>query len=143
MKLPAPRKRIRKPKPPRGYDSMLEFSLHTKELRGCKHHPDKIKYKIEHTYEPDFVYHYKNCTLLIEVKGRFRTSTEAAKYNWVAKGLPKHYELVFLFQNPNLAMPFAKKRKDGTKQTHAEWATKNNFRYFCRDTVPTEWGLKK
>lgn len=143
MRMPKPRKRTRKPKPPKGYDSMLEHDLHLKELKGCKHHPDKIRYTVEHLYEPDFVYHHPTGTVLIEVKGRFRTSTEAAKYNWIAKGLPKQYELVFLFQNPSLPMPFAKKRKDGTKQTHSEWAERNKFRWYCKDTVPKIWGVKR
>ena len=33
-------------------------------------------------------------------------------------------------------MPQAKKRKDGTKRTHAEWAEKNNFKWLkCKLNV--------
>jgi len=30
-------------------------------------------------------------------------------------------------------------RKDRTKRTHAEWAEKNNFRWYSEDTLPMEW----
>ena len=36
-------------------------------------------------------------------------------------------------------MPQAKKRKDGTKRTHAEWAETNNFTWYSEDTLPNEW----
>jgi hypothetical protein len=32
-------------------------------------------------------------------------------------------------------MPRARRRQDGTKFTMADWADKNNFRYFTADTV--------
>ena len=36
-------------------------------------------------------------------------------------------------------MPQAKKRKDGTKRSHAEWAETNGFRWFTEQTLPKEW----
>ena len=36
-------------------------------------------------------------------------------------------------------MPRAKKRKDGTKRTHAEWADYNGFRWFTENNLPNEW----
>ena len=33
-------------------------------------------------------------------------------------------------------MPQAKKRKDGTKRSHAEWAETNGFRWFTEQTFP-------
>ena len=48
-------------------------------------------------------------------------------------------ELVFLFQKPLSPMPQAKKRKDGTKRTHAEWAETNNFIWYSEETLPKEW----
>ena len=53
--------------------------------------------------------------------------------------LPKNTELVFLFANPNAPMPQAKRRKDGTKRSHGEWASKNNFKWYTSDTLPEEW----
>jgi hypothetical protein len=36
-------------------------------------------------------------------------------------------------------MPGAKRRKDGTKRSHAEWAYKNGFRWFSEDSIPDNW----
>ena len=53
--------------------------------------------------------------------------------------LPDNTELVFLFADPQLPMPMAKKRKDGTKRSHAEWADANKFRWYTIATIPEEW----
>lgn len=135
MKLPKPRLRQRRPKPKKGYDSFFEQELHENQLKGCEHHPDRVKYLIESTYEPDFI----RGNVLIECKGRFRTSSEAAKYVWVRKALPSNKELVFVFYNPNTPMPGAKRRRDGTKLSHKDWAEKNSFTWYSPDTIPKEW----
>ena len=36
-------------------------------------------------------------------------------------------------------MPQAKRRKDGTKRSHGEWAEANGFRWFSRFSLPKEW----
>lgn len=118
---------------PKGYDSKLEYDLHNGTLKGYDHHPAKLKYYIEHTYEPDFV-HDDEPNILFEVKGRFRDSTESGKYNWIQKCNP-NYEIIFIFEKPATPMPFSKKRKDGTKMTHGEWATKNGFRWCSKDNL--------
>ena len=38
-------------------------------------------------------------------------------------------------------MPQAKRRRDGTKRSHAEWADKNNFRWFSEESLPNEWRI--
>ena len=48
-------------------------------------------------------------------------------------------ELVFLFAEPNSPMPQAKRRKDGTKRTHAEWAWSHDFRWFSEESLPDSW----
>ena len=53
--------------------------------------------------------------------------------------LPSTTEVVFLFANASSPMPQAKRRKDGTKRTHGEWASDNGFRWFTVDTLPDEW----
>ena len=77
--------------------------------------------------------------ILLEAKGRFWEYAEYSKYVWIRKALPKHVELVFLFQKPDSPMPQAKKRKDGTKRTHAEWAESNIFIWYSEETLPKEW----
>jgi len=73
---------------------------------------------------------HKDGEYLLEFKGYFRDGPEAAKYTWVRKVLEPHQELIFIFDNPKKPIHFRTKRKCGTKQTHAEWAIKNQFRYF-------------
>lgn len=41
----------------------------------------------------------------------------------------------YLFYNHKTPMPHAKVRKDGTKLTHGEWATKNKFRWYTENTI--------
>ena len=129
---------------PKGYDSKLELRLHQGALREAQHHvpkEDLIPYSIDHTYEPDYVIEHGGTMYVIETKGRFRDSAEAAKYVWVRKHLNDWHcfkdsactdiELLILFENASTAMPFAKARKDGTKLNHGGWATKNKFRWLC------------
>jgi len=44
-----------------------------------------------------------------------------------------------LFANPSAPMPGAKRRKDGTKRSHAEWAETNNFRWYSEESIPAAW----
>jgi len=134
----------RKPRPkkinvPKGYDSMWEATLHKTILQEWKHHWDNISYIVRHKYEPDFVKIIKGKTILLEAKGRFWDYSEYSKYIHIREALDKDTELVFLFQKPLSPMPQAKKRKDGTKRTHAEWAETNNFKWYSEETLPKEW----
>lgn len=117
-------------KPPKGYDSKFEQDLHKGPLKKAEYHSDKIQYSIVSYYEPDF--RWKD--ILVEAKGRFRDRKEAAKYVWIRKALVFEV-LVFVFYNPNTPMPGAQRRKDGTKMTHGEWADKNGFKWFTKETA--------
>ena len=134
----------RKPRPkkinvPKGYDSLWEVSLHENVLSKWQHHSEMIDYVVKHRYEPDFVKEFNGKTILLEAKGRFWDYAEYSKYIHIREALPKNYELVFLFQKPYSPMPQAKKRKDGTQRTHAEWAETNNFTWYGEDNLPEEW----
>lgn len=122
-----------------GYDSIWEYVLHDTLLKDWEHHTDKVKYIVEHTYEPDFVRTLQDRIILLESKGRFWDHAEYSKYIWIRENLPENTELVFLFAKPSSPMPGSKVRKDGTKRTHSEWATANKFRWFSEDTLPDEW----
>ena len=125
---------------PKGYDSRWEYDIHKSILKKWEHHKSEvIQYTVTHTYEPDFVKTIGRKVILLEAKGRFWDYAEYSKYVGIRKSLPKHVELVFLFQKPYSPMPQAKKRKDGTKRTHAEWAEKNNFKWYSEETLPKEW----
>ena len=141
-----PKRKPRKARPreknvPKGYDSLWEYKLHKDILKNWKLRGDLIKYVIEKTYEIDFVREIEGKLILLEVKGRFWDHAEYSKYIWIRKTLPKNTELVFLFQNPLVPMPGAKKRKNGTKRSHAEWADRNNFRWFSEESLPDEWKI--
>jgi len=141
------KKRYFKPRPkdlPKGYDSKLEYRLHQTALQDAEHHPPKsdlIPYSIDHTYEYDFRFNHDSKLYLLETKGRFRDSSESRKYLYIRNHLKDWHvfqdspcndvELVFIFEKASTPMPFSKKRKDGTKQTHGEWATRNGFRWLC------------
>ena len=123
----------------KGYDSNWEYELHQGILDAWEHHVDKVEYVIEHKYEPDFIRTIDGKKILLEAKGRFWDFAEFNKYVWIAKALPADIELVFLFANPSAPMPAAKVRKDGTRRSHGEWASANNFRWFSEDTIPDDW----
>jgi len=120
-----------KGRPPKGYDSWFEYELHVGVLKDCDYHTISRAYIQPKMYEPDFVIG----TYLIEAKGRFRDSEEARKYIDIRRSLWAGEELVFVFYHPDTPMPRARRRKDGTKFTMAEWADKNGFRYYTSETV--------
>jgi len=123
----------------KGYDSNWEYELHTGLLKKWEHHSEPIDYIIEHKYHPDFTIKFEDHTVLLEAKGRFWDYQEYSKYIWIKKILPDNVELIFLFANPNAPMPQAKRRKDGTKRSHGEWAWANDFRWFSEDSLPSNW----
>ena len=122
-----------------GYDSAFEKTLHETILKDWEHHEGTLDYVIEHKYHPDFVKRIGTKKILLEAKGRFWDHAEYSKYIWIKKTLPSNTELVFLFANSTLPMPQTKKRKDGTKRSHGEGATANDFRWFTPETLPDEW----
>ena len=124
---------------PKGYDSKWEHKLHTTILKEWQHHSDKISYVVKHEYEPDFVKIIDGKVILLEAKGRFWDYAEYSKYIHIRDALPDNVELVFFFQKPYAPMPQAKKRRDGSKRTHAEWAEANDFRWFYEGNLPDEW----
>jgi hypothetical protein len=116
------------------YDSGFEKRLDEGPLSIANYHPDRIPYTFPARntyYEPDWTYR----DWVIEAKGRLR-ATEKAKYfpirdRVVELGL----KFIFVFQNPHLPMPGAKKRKDGSILTHAIWAEKNGFMWTTPEQV--------
>jgi len=120
---------------PKGYDSGLEYLLHQTILEGFDREPFKLDYTVDHTYTVDFV-HPEHKKFLIECKGRFQDTQAASIYKHVRECNPE-YEIIFIFEKPETPMPFAKVRKKcGTKLNHGQWATKNKFRWFTKDTFP-------
>lgn len=119
-----------------GYDSGLEERLHKGILRNWEVHPEQLAYIIKSHYHPDFGRTIDGITYIIEAKGRFWDSKEYSKYLWIRESLPDNYKLIFIFDNPNLPMPNAKRRKDGTKRSHGEWAKSHGFEYYSEENFP-------
>lgn len=124
---------------PADYDSKWEQTLHKTILQDWNHHEGTIAYTVSHIYHPDFVRTIKGKKILLESKGRFWDYSEFSKYIWIKKALPDDVELVFLFANSSAPMPQAKRRKDGTKRSHGEWATDNDFRWYTEESLPDSW----
>ena len=125
-----------KNKVPAPYRSWLEYNLHTGALKALQHEGMTAVYDIikrGRKYTPDFV----SGNRLLEAKGIFRDRAEAEKYIHIkASG----YEVCFIFQNPKTALPWAARRKKtGTKMSHAEWATKHGFEYCGMNDIPSAW----
>tara|TARA_R100000458_G_C8180563_1_gene177753 strand:+ start:112 stop:681 length:570 start_codon:yes stop_codon:yes gene_type:complete len=137
------KKRITRPQlkksPVEGYDSNWEYLLHTSILKDWAIHTETIEYTVEHTYHPDFIRFLDGRKIFLEAKGRFWDHSEYSKYTWIKKKLPEDTELVFLFAEPTAPMPQAKRRKDGTKRTHSEWAEANGFRWYSSHSIPKDW----
>ena len=123
----------------KGYDSNWEYELHNGILDNWSFHTDKVPYTVEHNYHPDFIREVEGKKILLEAKGRFWDYAEFSKYIWISKTLPEDTELVFLFANPSAPMPQAKRRKDGTKRSHGEWATANGFTWYSEYSIPDTW----
>jgi len=134
--------RVKRPvekKVPKGYDSKWESQLHKSILKNWDLHSEKVPYIVEHTYNPDFIRVVNGRKILLESKGRFWDHAEYSKYIWITKVLPEDTELVFLFASPFAPMPQARRRKNGTKLSHSEWADKNKILWFSEKTFPEEW----
>lgn len=108
-------------------------------------HPSPIDYVIEHKYTPDFYFENHGVHYYLEVKGYFQDAHEIQKYVWIKDELDRMTVggrtslLVFVFENPHKPIHFKAKKKDGTKMTHAQWATKNGFQWIdANDQVELE-----
>ena len=128
---------------PEGYDSKWEAKLHKSLLKKWDIHTEKLSYTIEHSYTPDFIKIINGKKIYLEAKGRFWDHAEYSKYIWIQKSLPKNSELVFIFASPFAPMPHTRRRKNGTKFSHAEWADKNNIRWYSEKNFPEEWKDEK
>lgn len=121
---------------PKGFDSWLEYDL--AQVLNAEYHTERVPYVQHKHYEPDFIRLEAGRTVYIEAKGRFRDKAEARKYIDVRDSLPKECELIFIFQRPDTPMPHSKRRKDGTRFSHADWSEKHGFKYYAADDLPKE-----
>lgn len=120
---------VAKRKQPR-FKSGLERKVWEALPKNTKYESDKLKYWVEHTYNPDFTIG-KNT--YIEAKGRF-LSADRAKHLYIKEQHPE-VTVHFLFGNANNTLT------KSSKTTYAEWCDKYGFKYadFYRDGIPKEW----
>jgi hypothetical protein len=121
------------------YRSLLEKRIATRLDTSYEYEPKsaKLDYMVLHKYTPDFV-SATNKNVVIEVKGYFRTSSEATKYVHIKRYNPE-IELIFIFGNPfKKAHPNCRPRKNGTLLTLAEWCGNHEFLYYSEKKLPKE-----
>lgn len=98
--------------------------------------PFKVAYSytktFNRTYTPD------SCIgdVIIEVKGRFRTADEAEKYLHIRNTLEdKELGFLMVFLGKNTPMPGSRRRNDGTRRSHEEWADEHGIAYIHVDEL--------
>lgn len=98
--------------------------------KGVKYESDKLKYIVEHTYNPDFTIAPNT---YIETKGRF-LSADRAKHLHIKEQHPDA-KVYFLFGNAD------NKLTKSSKTSYADWCKKHGFDYadFYKDGIPPEW----
>lgn len=119
------------------YKSKFEKKIATTTFKHLKYEPIVVQYAIaeKRKYTPDFVIEKGLMMYLVELKGRFRTRDEMNKYLHVRESLPDNIKLIFLFQDPTVALPGVKKRKDGTKMSMGEWASNHGFEWHDANSI--------
>ena len=120
------------------YRSGFEAKVHKHILPHCDYEPWRLDYRpVAKQYICDFVDEKRK--IIWETKGYFRTRDEASKYFPIIEAAEKAgYRFIFLFQHPHNRMPGVRVRKDGTRQTMSEWATKNKLEWYGYRNVPKE-----
>lgn len=97
-----------------------------------QYEPDKMAYYVERHYIPDLAVG----SMIVELKGYFRQDSQRKM-----KAIKAQYpdlDIRFVFQKASSTIQGAKKRKDGSKMTCAEWADRQGF-VWAEETIPKEW----
>jgi len=112
-------------------EERVQLNLNARGI-AYEYEPCKLPYTVTRNYIPDL----KIGDIYIEVKGYFRQDAQR-KMRSMKEQHPE-LDIRFLFQRGKSTVQGAKKRKDGTKITCAEWAEKHNFIY-AEEIIPDEW----
>lgn len=97
-----------------------------------QYEPDKMAYYVERHYIPDLAVG----NMIVELKGYLRQDSQRKM-----KSIKAQYpdlDIRFVFQKASSTIQGAKKRKDGSKMTCAEWADRQGF-VWAEGTIPEEW----
>jgi Phage endonuclease I len=123
------RKRKRDPT----FKSGLERKVWEQLPKSATYETDKIKYIVEHTYNPDFTI---APNVYIEAKGRF-LSSDRAKHLYIKEQHPE-VKVHFLFGNADNTLT------KSSKTTYRDWCKKYGYECadFYKDGIPKEWFKK-
>ena len=102
------------------YRSKLEQQV-AKKYTHCKYEPYSIKYKVPHTYTPDFV--DEKSHIMYEVKGFFRAGDQQKYLAVRDQVVHLGYEFEFLLSHPN------KPVRKGAKLTMSGWCDKVGIKW--------------
>lgn len=111
----------------RKYRSKFEEDF-AKRYPQVTYESDKIKYVVEHTYNPDWKVKEN---VYLETKGRF-VAADRAKHLYIREQHPE-ITVYLVFMNPNV------KLNRVSKTSYAEWCDKHGIPWATIDTVPEEW----
>lgn len=116
------------------FKSGLERKIWEKLPKGTQYEVDKIKYLVEHTYNPDFTLPDGS---LVEAKGRF-LSADRAKHLYIKKQHPS-IKIRFLFGNASNTLT------KSSKTSYGDWATQHEYEWadFYREGIPKAWFEKE
>lgn len=88
----------------------------------------KVQYVLNGEYNPDF--HLLDSDVFVEAKGLL--DRESKRKMLAVKRQHPELDIRFLFMDANKKIP-------GSKQTHGQWATKNEFIWAEGTIIPEEW----
>ena len=103
-----------------------------------EYEPEGIEWFVKpRIYTPDFRIHRKDgTTFLVEYKG-FLWQEDKTKMKAVREQYPD-LDIRFVFADARKPVHNAKTRKNGTKQSHSEWAEANGF-LWAEGFIPSTW----
>lgn len=98
---------------------------------------EKLAYTVSGRYIPDFIYRKRDGSkTYIETKGNGRSFDGPTRRKMVAvKNAHPELDIRFVFYSNGAIGP---KRKDGSRLTQGEWATKNGFPWAIKE-IPNDW----
>lgn len=109
-----------------GFERTLAAQLSMSGV-GWAYEDREVPYILEGTYHPDF--RLVDSGVLIEAKGLL--DRESKRKMVAVKQQHPELDIRFVFMSANKKIP-------GTKQTHAQWAEKNGFKW-AEGSIPDEW----
>jgi Phage endonuclease I len=109
------------------YKSKFEQDFHA-AYPQLGYEKDKIKYLVEHTYNPDWKVKEN---VYIETKGAWLPK-DRAKHLYIREQHPE-VTVYLVFQNPN------NKLSRVSKTTYGEYCDKHGIEWATIDTIPREW----